>query len=352
MTVSSKYFHGLIASSTIAIAMSTAWAGDIIFVVEEPSAGSIYTGVANIRGWAVSSAGIDRVELYVNGQFSSELPVGGRRRDVGNAYPSFPGSADSGFSAAFNYSNLAVGPHIFRIRVVDREGSVQESSMAFSVVSFDNPYIADPARFSLDEATGGFGGRSIAFSNVVADGKIYDIRLDWRPQIQGFAITQITPADGQPPVDYGGVYRLSVSLTDNSCAFEVPSSDQENHTLRQSSFQLAGTVVETGQPLTGALDSQGNFAYATPFPLEVDVAPDCNVKIYGNYQGNFAAQTVRGINSFDFTGNCAPLLDCVAEYQGTIIKTGAATVASESAEAGGGRSEAILDSLRTIPFAP
>ncbi|MFO7640197.1 MAG: Ig-like domain-containing protein [Candidatus Competibacteraceae bacterium] len=352
MTVFSKYFHGLIASSTIAIAMSTAWAGDIIFEVEEPSAGSIYTGVANVRGWAVSSVGIDRIELYVDGQFSSYLPLGGRRSDVGNAYPNFPDSANSGFSAIFNYSNLTASPHTFRVRVVDREGAVKESSVAFSVVKFDNSYIADPALFSLDGATGSFGGRSIAFKNVLADGKIYDIRLDWRTQIQGFAITQIVPAGSQPPADYSGTYRLSSSLTSNGCAFSISSTSvQETHNLSQSGSQLTGTLVENGQPLSGLLDSQGNFTYATTVPLETNPAPGCNVKLNTNYQGNFAAQTVRQTVNVDVTGNCSPVIDCIFIFQGMIVKTGAATAASEPAEAGGGLSEAILDSLRAIPFA-
>jgi hypothetical protein len=308
--------------------------------------------VANVRGWAVGSAGIDRVEWYVDEQLFSDLPMGGRRRDVGNAYPNFPGSADSGFSAIFNYSNLTAGQHTFRIRVVDREGAVKESSVAFGVVRFDNPYIADPARFSLDGATGSFGGRSIVFENVLADGKTYDILLDWRTEIQGFAITQIVPAGSQPPDTYGGTYRLSASLISNGCASSMPSSAQENHNLRQNGFQLTGTIVEGGEPVSGTVDSQGNFTYATTVPLEVNPTPSCNIKVNGSYQGNFGAQTVKVTVSLDVTGNCSPVFDCAVSYQGTIVKTGAATAASEPAKAGAGSlSEAILEQLQAIPFA-
>lgn len=345
-----KQFCRLVAG--FAVAMPTAWAGDIVFSVEEPAAGSVYTGIANARGWAVGSAGIDRIELYVDGQFSSSLPLGGRRRDVGNAYPNYPDSADSGFSSIFNYSNLTAGSHTFRIRVVDREGAAKESSVAFSVVKFDNPYIADPAKLSLSGAIGNFGDRSISFKNVVADGKTYDIRLDWRTEIQGFAITQITPVGSQPSGEYGGVYRLSVSLSSHNCAFSVPASAQENHNLGQNGSQLTGTLVETGQPLSGTVDSQGNFNYATTVSLEQNPAPNCNVKISESYQGNFRSQTLRAAASVDVTGNCAPVADCVGNYQGTIIKTGAATAASEPAEADAGSlSETILDALQATPFA-
>jgi hypothetical protein len=347
-----NYFKSMLLMVSIIspIVSSIARAGEIIFVFEEPPVGSIYTGVANVRGWAVGSVGIDRVELYVDGQFFSALPLGGQRIDVGNAYPTYPGSANSGFSAIFNYSSLTAGPHTFRIRVVDREGVIKESSVVFSTVKFDNPYIADPTRFSLDGATGKFGGRSIAFENVVADGKIYNIQLDWRTEIQGFAITKIIHAGSQPPNDYSGTYQLSTSLISNNCNFSVPSEYKETNILKQNSNQLTGKVVEDNLPLSGTVDSQGNFIYAYSVPLESNPKPDCNIKVASSYQGNFAAQFVKITTNIDYTGNCSGS-DCSGITQGTIVKIGDATATSESAEVGtGSLTNAILEHLQTVPF--
>jgi hypothetical protein len=104
------------------VSTSMAWAGDIVLALEEPAANSTYTGVANIRGWVVGSAGINRVELSIDGELKTNIPVGGRRTDVGGAYLSYPDSSNSGFSMAFNYSNLASGQHAVLVRAIDREG--------------------------------------------------------------------------------------------------------------------------------------------------------------------------------------------------------------------------------------
>ena len=43
-------------SAAFTFLVSTAWAGDIVLSLEEPAADSTYSGVANIRGWAVGAA--------------------------------------------------------------------------------------------------------------------------------------------------------------------------------------------------------------------------------------------------------------------------------------------------------
>lgn len=186
-SLKSMIFSFLAASGVVAT--SVAWAGDIVLTLEEPAANSTYTGVANVRGWVVGSAGINRVELYLNGELITNVPVGGRRSDVGDAYPSYPDSSNSGFSMAFNYSNLAAGPHALLVRAFDKEGVSKDASAAFNVTRFDNPFISNPASVNLDAATVSHDSRAIVINNITADGKTYDLRLDWRTAIQNYTIT-------------------------------------------------------------------------------------------------------------------------------------------------------------------
>ncbi len=137
----------------LALVTLTATAGDIQFSLEEPFNGSIYSGVANIRGWAVSSAGIRNVELLVDGVSNGNIPSGGLRPDVGKAYPNYPNSSQSGFSRIFNYSSLTVGSHTIAINVIDNDGSQKSTTVSFNAVGFRNSYISDPARVSLNAAT-------------------------------------------------------------------------------------------------------------------------------------------------------------------------------------------------------
>ena len=47
----------------------------LIVLLEEPSTGGIGSGVSNIRGWAVANTGIERIELFLDGVFLSDVPL-------------------------------------------------------------------------------------------------------------------------------------------------------------------------------------------------------------------------------------------------------------------------------------
>jgi hypothetical protein len=190
------------ATSTVMVTIgmgASVLAGDIVLTLEEPIANNTYTGIANVRGWVVGSKGINRVELYVNGELKTNIPIGGLRTDVGNQYPNYPNSSNSGYSMAFNYSGLPAGQHSIIVRAIDSEGSFKDSFAMFNVTRFDNSYISNPASVSLNGATISNDNQTIFISNMTADGKRYDIRLDWRTAVQGYTITQIIPTGGSDP---------------------------------------------------------------------------------------------------------------------------------------------------------
>ncbi len=167
-------------------------AGDgIVMALEEPAGGVAYSGVANVRGWAVAPQGVQRIELYLDGALQGNIPLGGRRADVGGAYPGYPGSAESGFAMAFNYSTLTAGAHTLTVRAVDAAGSARDASAVFTVTRLASSYIADPAAVSLDHATLSRTGNTLTVQNLTAEGQPYTVHLAWRPAIQGFAISQI-----------------------------------------------------------------------------------------------------------------------------------------------------------------
>ena len=169
-------------------------AGDIILALEEPTNGSAYSGIANVRGYAVAPQGLARIELYVDSTLRSNIPLGGRRNDVGAVYPSYPGSSESGFAMAFNYSGLDAGSHTFTVRAIDNAGAARDASATFNIVRFNSPYIADPAAINVNQATLNRSGNTIRIEKLSAESKLYNVQLDWRPAAQGFALTRIDPA--------------------------------------------------------------------------------------------------------------------------------------------------------------
>ena len=58
---------GCLALLLTALVLSPAHAADLIINLEEPVDGGTSSGVSNIRGWAVASDGIARIEVYFAG---------------------------------------------------------------------------------------------------------------------------------------------------------------------------------------------------------------------------------------------------------------------------------------------
>ena len=242
----------------LALLTLTTTAGDIQFALEEPSNGSIYSGVSNVRGWAVSSVGVNRVELLVDGTLVTQIPSGGLRTDVGNAYPNYPNSSQSGFSMAYNYSNLTAGAHVISVNVVDNQGTQKSAAVSFNAARFNNPFIADPARVSLNAATiTDDNDKAISISNLQADGQLYNVRLEWRTAAQGFALTSISPVGVNGSAQWSALtnvccqsgpltYQVTIdgvtkSSTVNSCG-STPSSEGSASTTPGSKNWVAQVV--------------------------------------------------------------------------------------------------------------
>ena len=56
--------------------------GTFRVVLEEPVSGEIHGGIGNLRGWAIASDGIEKVEIWTDGVYSFDVPYGGARGDV------------------------------------------------------------------------------------------------------------------------------------------------------------------------------------------------------------------------------------------------------------------------------
>ena len=165
--------------------------GVLEVALEEPIEGQVHTGVGNLRGWAVASEGITKVEILIDGVLAFEAPYGGSRGDVGGAFPDVAGSRESGFSLAYNYSRMAAGPHTITAIAYNALGETKESSANFEVVRFDSPFIADPNAVRLNDASCTVSSDEISIVDARVDGSVLDLLLKWRKAEQGFEIVEI-----------------------------------------------------------------------------------------------------------------------------------------------------------------
>ncbi|MCP5420468.1 MAG: hypothetical protein H6970_01150 [Gammaproteobacteria bacterium] len=274
-------WRGLIIGLTLVLTGAAfAASEDISFVVEEPKNDDTYSGVANIRGWAVSPLGMSHVELYVDGVFNTNIPLGGRRADVESEFPNIPDAGESGFSMAFNYSELTQGAHTLSIRAVESTGASRETTVNFEVARLDNPYVQDESSVNLDGAICTISGDRVLLDNVSVEGKTYDLDLGWRAESQDFAVEAIAEsaeraqwrADAAACCTNGNfivavtIDGLTQSASVASCSSEpvvegfvgVPAGSQ--------------SVSASAAGLCGSANFSGNFTFAagTCYSLQVE----------------------------------------------------------------------------------
>ena len=169
-------------------------AEDSVFrlALEEPVNGEIHSGVGNLRGWAVASSGITKVEIFVDGVYEFDAPYGAARGDVGGAFPDVENATNSGYSLSYAYSLLTAGEHTITAVAHSELGATKEQSNTFTVVKFrSSDYITDPNAVDLTEASCSLEGDEIEVVDSLIDGIIYDVKLKWRTAEQGFEIIEV-----------------------------------------------------------------------------------------------------------------------------------------------------------------
>jgi len=96
----------------------------IDFCVDLPSDALFVTSqMVPVGGWALAPAGIEAIDVYLDGEFFSQMKTGGIRDDVASAFPDMGGAASSGFADTLNVSDLLVGTHSMCIAIHDRAGN-------------------------------------------------------------------------------------------------------------------------------------------------------------------------------------------------------------------------------------
>ena len=173
-----------------------ALAESVIVNLEEPRDASLYTGISNLRGWAVAESGIAAIEIDIDGIYEFNVPMGGARGDVANAYPEFPNSDASGFSMAFNYKDLVAGNHVVKVRAISNDGNVATRSATITVSRFVSNYIQNTDQVDTGTVTNVVtSGQSIQLNDLSVEGQKWDVTLSFDTATQGFAMTQITSAE-------------------------------------------------------------------------------------------------------------------------------------------------------------
>ena len=164
---------------------------DLEIAIDQPIRNSVNSGIGMIRGWAVSSEPVERVEIYINGTYRFDAPVGDQRNDLRKRFPDNARAGESGFSTVFNWSQLGSGEHEITIRAIDTFGSSAERTFDFAVTTFDKGFIKHSDVFELGWSSISGLSDSLVIRGALIDGAYYDITLQWSPRSQNFEIVGI-----------------------------------------------------------------------------------------------------------------------------------------------------------------
>jgi hypothetical protein len=163
--------------------------------LNEPRNNGVHSGVGMIHGWALSEEGVERIEVFIDGEYAFDVPYGDPRTDIEKAFPDINGSSTSGFSVPFRYSTLSAGQHTVSVVVTDEFGAQVERSSTFEVVRFDMAYLNKANTPKLDWSyVSGFADFITVRSAQVGD-QAYDLVLAWQTQTQTFEIVEIIRVD-------------------------------------------------------------------------------------------------------------------------------------------------------------
>lgn len=264
--------------------------------LETPAPDQTITGVLFTRGWAVAPTGIVRVELYIDGNFLLEIPLGESRPEVGAMFPSFQSSDTSGFNIGLFYSRFANGPHTATVRAIDTNGDHKEASNSFTITRFDtsapNNFLRDLSKINLSGATVGKMGDTIEIDGALIDGISYDVRLEFNVTLQGFAISKISPSQYMPPMfPFDGTWSGSAKPTTATDLYRDPC-DTATFTMSIINHQISGTANTT---LYGDYTLDGTVADNGQVSLGLAIGNDDVATFEGTLSGNSASGTYKEI---------------------------------------------------------
>lgn len=229
--------------------------------LEEPVEGVAVSGVTNLRGWATGPSRIESVAFHIDGNYRFDIPAGGKRGDVGAAYPDYPESTYSGFSMAYNYNRLEPGDHEFMVRATAEDGSCRDVSVVAPVARFANSFYDDSYEMDLSEAEVEIAGNSLVINGARIGPTAYDITMGWHTPAQKPKIDNVISYGLDELYDVNGTWAVAFTFNGDVgmegdevvCTEGGSLSDQMQVTHQGSEVEIGSTTFEytRNDPLVG-----------------------------------------------------------------------------------------------------
>ena len=105
--------------------------------LDTPASDETISGTFTVAGWALVDGGpIDRVEIYLDGEYIGDVVYGEPRPDVANDYPGREGAPNFGFSFQLDTTLYGNGPHTLSavaFSLSDKQGYLIPETLSFTI---------------------------------------------------------------------------------------------------------------------------------------------------------------------------------------------------------------------------
>ncbi|MDP4090096.1 MAG: Ig-like domain-containing protein [Bacillota bacterium] len=97
-----------------------------------------------VRGWALNSAGIKQVKVYLDSNYIGDAETGTSREDVNAVFPGYVNGNKSGYSFELKQGIKAAGIHKITVEAIGNDGSKQTTATNIEIITL-------PQQFNIDE---------------------------------------------------------------------------------------------------------------------------------------------------------------------------------------------------------
>lgn len=123
--------------------------GNILFKMENPVQDHELTGDFFIKGYALSTVGISKVEVYLDGVLNGTADYGIKRDDIGKKYNNvYLDAYNSGFT--YKFKGASNGEHYLTIKAIDRDGNEQLTSASI-IISNEKKLVMGNGHLTKDQ---------------------------------------------------------------------------------------------------------------------------------------------------------------------------------------------------------
>jgi hypothetical protein len=114
-----------------------------------PAAGEIVSGTIEVAGWALDEIKMDRVEIYLDGNYLGKATYGSPRPDVDHDYPGRPGAPNFGYSYNLDTTTYSNGPHTIMALAVNSAGKKQPLTPEALAITISNEIASSSERLFI-----------------------------------------------------------------------------------------------------------------------------------------------------------------------------------------------------------